>query len=489
MEDPNQNITLKAMSSFKWSALMEVVSRTAAPIIFVILARLLTPDAFGVMATAMIAISFSQMFWDAGLSKALIQTKAAPEEAAHVVFWTNVVLGFLIYLLLFISAPAIASFFKSPASGPVLQVLGVQIILASLTSVQQALFVRDLNFRGLFWIKLLTATIPALLSIPLALYGYGVWSLVAGSLTGQIINLYLLWRKSAWRPKMRFDFVLARRLFSFGIWTTAESFALWFIFWGDNIIVGKFLGVHDLGVYRTGWLLVTAIFSLILSPFLPVLYPLFSRLQDDVPTLTTTFHTVNRVVIAVALPLSAGLLILGQELSSVLFGTNWPGLGFVISIIGLANGIAWMVGINTEFYRARGRPDINAKLLFAAAAYYLPTYLIAAPFGLSIFTASRLMLVLIGLFIHVYICKFIFKFSALYLWQEGKIIFTATVIMGFILYHVKESIYLLIPQLQQLIILTVLIPFGIFVYFGLLWFMDRSFVTQTKTLIFRSLFN
>ena len=468
---------------------MEVVSRTAGPIIFVVLARLLTPDDFGVMATAMIAISFSQMFWDAGLSKALIQTKAAPEEAAHVVFWTNVILGLLIYLLLFIATPAIALFFKSPASGPVLRVLGLQIILASLTSVQQTLIIRNLDFRGLFWIKLVTGAIPALFSIPLALYGSGVWALVVGSLAGQVINLLLLWRKSDWHPKIRFDFVLARRLFGFGLWATGESFALWFIFWGDNIIVGKFLGVHDLGVYRTGWLLVTAIFSLILSPFLPVLYPLFSRLQDDVSTLTTTFHTINRVVMAIALPLSVGLLILGEDLSSALFGTSWPGLGFIISIIGLANGIAWMVGINTEFYRAMGRPDINAKLLFVAAAYYLPIYLLAAPFGLRIFTYSRLVLVVLGLIIHVYICKFTFKFSALYLWREGKIIFTATVIMGLILYLIKESINLLIPQLQHLIILTVLITLGLFVYFGLLWLMDRSFFLQAKTNIFRSLFN
>ena len=190
MDEPKQPITAKAVHSLKWSALMEIVSRTAQPIIFVILARLLTPADYGVMATAMIAISFSQMFWDAGLSKALIQTKAAPEDAAHVVFWTNVVLGLLIYILLYLAAPAIALFFKSPASGPVLRVLGIQIVIASLTSVQQALFVRDLDFRGLFWIKLLTAFIPGLFSIPLALKGFGIWALVTGSLVAQIINLY-----------------------------------------------------------------------------------------------------------------------------------------------------------------------------------------------------------------------------------------------------------------------------------------------------------
>ena len=127
----HKEVTQKAVHSFKWSILTEIVSRTALPIIFVILARLLTPDDFGVVATAMIAISFAQIFWDAGLSKALIQSEETPEDAAHVVFWTNIFLGVLIYFTLFISAPAIALFFNSPSSSPVLRVLGLQIVIAS----------------------------------------------------------------------------------------------------------------------------------------------------------------------------------------------------------------------------------------------------------------------------------------------------------------------------------------------------------------------
>ena len=200
MNYSNQNITTKAVGSLKWSALTEIAARTAQPIIFVVLARLLAPTDFGVLATAMIVISFVQMFWDAGLSKALIQTKEVPENAAHVVFWTNLTLGIIIYTLLFAAAPYIAFFFKSPVTEPVLRVLGIQIIIASLASVQQALFVRDLDFRGLFWIKLLTVFIPALFSIPLALLGYGIWSLVTGTLAGQFFNLLLLWMRSPWRP-------------------------------------------------------------------------------------------------------------------------------------------------------------------------------------------------------------------------------------------------------------------------------------------------
>ena len=485
IDEPKQPITAKAVGSLKWSALMEIVSRTAQPIIFVILARLLTPADYGVMATAMIAISFSQMFWDAGLSKALIQTKAAPEDAAHVVFWTNVVLGLLIYILLYLAAPAIALFFKSPASGPVLRVLGIQIVIASLTSVQQALFVRDLDFRGLFWIKLLTAFIPGLFSIPLALYGFGVWALVTGSLVGQIINLYLLWKKSDWRPELRYDWVMARSLFAFGFWVLLESLGAWLIIWGDNLIVGRFLGVRDLGVYRTGWSLVTIIFGLVLNPFLPVLYPTFSRLQDDLPALKNTFYRVNRIVFALALPMGTGLLLVGSETATLLFGEKWQGLGFVLGVLGFMYGIAWLVGINAEIYRAMGRPDMNTKLMYAQLLYYLPAYYLAAQYGLETFTLTRLAVAVVATPIHIYLCVKLLGVSPFYIWLEGKPMILAALAMTAGVSVLKWGILTHVP-VYPFLSLGVLIGTGCLIYLGCLWLLDRSFVLTTSYLLKRA---
>ena len=471
------------MGSLKWSALMEVVSRVASPIVFVVLARLLSPNDYGVVATAMIAISFSQMFWDAGLSKALIQTKAAPEDAAHVVFWTNVVLGLLIYLLLFLAAPAIALFFKSPASGSVLRVLGIQIIIASLSSVQGALFVRELDFRGLFWIKLSTAFIPALFSIPMAFYGYGVWALVVGSLVGQIINLYLLWKKSTWRPKFCYDMVLAKSLFDFGFWVLLESFGAWLILWGDNLIVGRFLGVHDLGVYRTGWNLVAIIFGLALNPFLPVLYPTFARLQDNLPALRKAFNSGNRIVFALALPIGMGLFLVGPEMATMLFGEKWHGLGFVLGILGLVYSTSWLISLNTELYRAMGRPDINTKILYIYLLYFLPSLYFAAQFGLEIFSLTRFAVIFIGVPIQIYFCVKMLGVSPFYLWHEGKPMILSTIIMAIGVGTLKWGFLPLIDVAHISITLLILIFAGCFIYLSCLWLFDRDFVRETRVMI------
>jgi PST family polysaccharide transporter len=480
------SITQKATQSVKWSALMEAVSRTAAPIIMVILARLLTPEDFGVVATAMIAISFAQMFWDAGLSKALIQTNEAPEEAAHVVFWTNLALGIIIYALLFIAAPWVAIFFNSLASGPVLRVLGLQIVIASLSSVQQALFVRDLNFRKLFWIKLSTAFLPGFFSIPLAIYDYGVWALVAGTLAGQTLNLILLWSHSHWRPKFRYDSHLARSMLGFGVWVLAESFGGWLLMWGDNLIVGRLLGAHDLGLYRTGWMLVSVIFGFLLYPFLPVLYPTFSRLQDDLPGLKMYFHKVNRVIMSLALPMGIGLLLLGPELATVLFGDKWQGLGFVLSILGLTLGLAWPVGINADIYRAISKPDVNAKLMVVTILIYMPVYYIAAQFGLSVFLYVRLSLVFVGLAIHSYIYYKIIEGPFFYLWHDGKNFILAAITMGACIWILKWGVYPIFPALPQFLVLGFLIVMGMAIYAATLWLLDSDFIVQTFKLIRRA---
>ncbi len=485
MEELKHNITAKAVSAVKWSALIEVVTRTVQPIIFVILARLLTPYDFGIVTTAMIAISFSQTLWDAGLSKALIQTKAAPEEVAHIVFWTNVILGILIYMILFVAAPAIALFFKSPASGPVLRVLGIQIVIASLTSVHQALFVRLLDFRVLFWIKLFTAFVPSLFAIPLALSGYGVWALVAGSLSGQAINCYLLWKKSNWKPRFSYDWVKAPSLYRFGFWVLLESLGAWLILWGDNLIVGRFLGVHDLGVYRTGWMLVTIIFGLALNPFLPVLYPTFSRLQDDLPALKKSFHSINRVVFALALPMGMGLLLVGSESADLFFGDRWQGLGFVLAVLGLTYSISWLVSINTEVYRAMGKPNINTVLMFAHISYYLPCFYIASQFGLETFTLTRLIVAIISIPIQTYFCVKLLNVSPFYIWQEGKPVIIATIGMLIGTIMLKYGLLLLIPKSYAVFSLGALIFAGCLIYLLCLWLLDRDFILCTLTLLKR----
>jgi O-antigen/teichoic acid export membrane protein len=282
--------------------------------------------------------------------------------------------------------------------------------------------------------------------------------------------------------------VLASKLFSFGFWVLLESFGAWLIVWGDNLIVGRFLGIHDLGVYRTGWMLVTILFGLALNPFLPVLYPTFSRLQDDLPALKNTFHRVNRVVVALALPMGIGLWLTGPELATIFFGSKWQGLGLVLSILGLTYGLAWSVGINTELYRAMGRPDINTKLMLVTVLLYMPAYYIAAQFSLEIFLYVRLSLVFVGIAIQVYLCRRTLNVSPFYLWHNGKNFVLAAMAMALVIAALKWGILPMIHVPHVSISLAIFIGTGSLIYLGCLWFLDRAFMLGTINLIKKTAF-
>jgi O-antigen/teichoic acid export membrane protein len=480
-------VKIKAIASVKWSALTEVVSRAVTPITFVILARILTPQDFGIIAIAQIAISFCYLFWDAGLQKALIQTREPLEKAANVVFWINLALGLAIYAVLFATAPLLATFFVSPAACAVLRVLGLQIVIGSLSTVQEGLFLRDFNFKLLFWARLATAALPALVSIPLAYFGYGVWAIVISSLVGIFINLIILWVRSPWRPQFCFDTGIARKMTHFGSWIVVDSLIGWFISQGDAVVVGRFLGIRDLGLYRTSRNIIAVIFALTLNPIYPMLYPAFSALHGDKEAFRSVLHKTNRIIMSLTLPIGAGIMCIATPLVAVVLGEKWRGIETVLSIMSLQMALGWLVGANPEIYRAMGRPDVQTKIALISLPLYLLVYLIAAPFGLTVFVLACLGLTIISVPIHIWMAVRMLNLSYLYLWETGKPMILSTTFMVLTISGIKWLLEIgsfIRPPIVDLFAFSII---GILVYVGSLWLLDKSFVLQTRNMVRKSL--
>jgi PST family polysaccharide transporter len=402
------SLTKTTVHAFKWSVLGEISSKVVGPLVFLILARILVPEDFGVVAAATVVISFSQVFWDAGLSKALIQRQEDVEAAATIAFWINMGLGVLIALLLIVTAPRLASFFHDDRITLVLQVLALQLPLAAISSVHNALLQKDFYFRKLFWIRLITSTAPALASVPLALWGTGYWALVAGTLTGQIAQTIVLWRASPWRPSLQFDKAVAIELWLFGRWAMLSALLGWFYVWMDAIIVGHYLGTHDMGLYRTGNTFVTMVFGLFFAPLLPVLYSAFSRAQKDLAKIREALLFIVKGIALIALPIAFGIHVLRVPIAGLIFGAQWDGVASVIGFMALMHGFSWIVGANGEVYRAIGKPYLEAWTSLAMLVVYLGGYLIAVQHGLEVFLVTRLCLALAAIPLHIGLaCYFI----------------------------------------------------------------------------------
>lgn len=427
--------------AIKWSFLSELAAKSIQPVVFIVVARLLTPEDFGVMTAAMMVIAFSQIFWEAGMGKALIQRQTHIAEAANAAFMINIGLGVLIAGLLYLFAQPLAqTFFQDERVTAVLQVMTLQVLFGALGSVQTALLQKEMGFKKLFWVRFATVTLPGLASIPLALKGWGYWALVAGTLAGQFAQVIMLWRMSHWRLSYTLDSVVTKEIAKFGGWVGATGLLTWFYAWADSMVVGHYLGSHDLGLFNTGGKLPAIVYATIFSPILPVLYSQLSRIGSEQERMKKLAELAIASLTLIAVPIAITLAIFSQHIEFIVFGEKWSGLGVVLASMAIMHGYSWVVGMNGEFYRAMGKPNYETIVTAVTLLVYLGVYLWVINKGLEIFVMARAALSLGTLFLHLIILK---KFLDVKILLATKRIAILTSVSVVIIYSSKEAVILM----------------------------------------------
>jgi PST family polysaccharide transporter len=253
----------------------------------------------------------------------------------------------------------------------------------------------------LFWIRFATVSLPGLTSIPLALLGYGYWSLVIGTLAGQLFQTTLLWILSPWRPTLLIEVDIAKDIMRFGFWVTLSALLMWFFVWADIFVVGYFLGPHELGIYRTGNHFVIMTYALVFSPVLPVLYSYLSRAQYRPDLIRRCAFIAVSWISIISMPIAAFLFGFSDQLSQIIFGSVWNGIALVIGIMGVVHGISWLAGMNGEFYRAIGRPELETVINSMILVIYLLVYWFTIQYGLINFLYGRVALSVFSVILHL----------------------------------------------------------------------------------------
>jgi PST family polysaccharide transporter len=242
-----------------------------------------------------------------------------------------------------------------------------------------------------------------------------------------------------WRPRFAYNSELARELIVFGFWVTGESVLGWLFVWADTLIIGVYFGTQDLGLYRTGSTFVAMLFSLLLSPLLPVLYRAYTIISQNSSQLLNSILQVNKLTAMIALPVGCGLLALQHPLAECVFGDAWEGIGPIIGWLGISNGFAWLVVSNGEAYRSIGRPDINTKIMSAAMVLFLPSFLIAAPYGLQTFLVVRFLLTCAGIFIHMHFAQRYLNLTWNLMLSQNKWAFFASIASSGIVFLIQRQ--------------------------------------------------
>lgn len=402
----SDNLNSKIVNATKWSTITEVMAKLVAPISSMVLARLLTPEAFGVVATLNMVIAFAEIFTDAGFQRYLIQHEFEDEDdkdkSTNVAFWSNLVMSFILWGIIAIFCEPLAKLVGNPGLGHVLVVACVSIPLAAFSSIQMALFRRNLDFKTLFWRRLAMILVPLCVTIPLAFWLRSYWALVIGTIVTNLVNALLLTIKSNWKPRKYYSFARLKEMFSFCSWSIVDSVLIWATAYIDIFFISRALDVYYLGLYKTSITTVGQFTSLITASILPVIMPAMSRLQDDIPEMRKTLLKLQKYTSILLLPMGVGIFVFSDFITAVMLGDQWTEAAPFIGLWALMEVVTVIFArFCSNVYPAVGKPKVSVIVQILSLIVLIPAVIISGQFGFKALYITRSLVRLEGVAVNL----------------------------------------------------------------------------------------
>ncbi len=327
-------------------------------VVSLVLARLLDPSSYGLISLVTVFTAILQVFIDSGLGTALVQKKDSDDLDFSTVFFFNMAMCIVLYVLLFFFAPLISTFYEEPGLTPVIRVLGLSLILSGVKGIQHSFVSKNMMFKRFFWATLSGTISSAVIGIVMAYNGFGVWALVAQNLSNTVIGTLVLWLTVRWRPKLMFSFKRLKTLLSFGWKLLAASLINTVYTKIRQLIIGKYYSAEDLAFYSKGdqfpHLIVTNINSSIDSVLLPAL----SKEQERANVVKSMARRAIKTSSYIMWPLMLGLLVISEPLVRIILTEKWLPCVFYLRIMCIVYGFQPLQTANLNAIKAMGRSDV-----------------------------------------------------------------------------------------------------------------------------------
>lgn len=433
----------KIVNATKWSMITELVAKLIVPVTNMILARILVPEAFGVVATITMITSFAEMFTDAGFQKYLVQHEFMNNEEknihANVAFWTNLFISIIFYIIIFINSDQLANFVGNSGLGNVIRIACISLPISSFSSIQMALYRRNFDYKTLFTVRLIGIFIPLFITVPLALLGFSYWALIFGTLCGNFANAYILTMKSKWKPSLNYNVKTLKEMLSFSIGSLIEAISIWLTNWLDTFIVGSLLSTYYLGIYKTAPSTVGGIMGLVTSATTSVLFSTLSRLQNDSESFKKTLFDFQKIVGIFVLPMGVGIYMYRDLVTFILLGKQWIEASDLIGLWGLTSSIMILFGSYcSEVYRAQGKPFLSFIAQILHLIVLVPLVYISAMDSFESLVLTRSLIRFQLVLVHFIIMYFIVKISPLEMVKNNIPAIISSIIMGIFSLNLKK---------------------------------------------------
>lgn len=354
--------TTSIISNFLWRFAERVGAQGVKLLVELVLARLLLPDDYGIIALVTVFITIFNVFVDSGLGNALIQKKDADDLDFSSVFWFNFVWCIFLYIILFFTSPIIADFFRRGDLVLVLRVLGLQILISGIKNVEQAYVSRTLQFKKFFFATLGGTLGAAVIGIYMAYHGYGVWALVAQHLFNTLVDTIILWITVKWKPKFIFSIQRLKKLFTYG-WKLLISQLIDTIYTEiRQLVIGRIYTSSELAYYNRGRQVPFLIVNNVNTSIDSVLLPTMSNEQDNKDRVKAMTRRAIQVSTYVMAPLMMGLAFIGNPLIKLVLTDKWlPAVPF-LRVFCITFMFYPIHTANLNAIKAMGRSDLFLKL-------------------------------------------------------------------------------------------------------------------------------
>ncbi|MCP9199894.1 lipopolysaccharide biosynthesis protein [Gramella sp. GC03-9] len=455
--------TNKIFSGIFWTSMQAVIQRAFRFLVKLFLARLLFPEDFGIVGMAVVFTSFIQVFSDLGFGQALIQRKKEnlSDNYYNTAFWTNIGWSIIIYLIIaFIIGPFSTWFYGEEILNKIIPVLGVSVLINPIILVHRAKLTRDLNFKKLAIINNSSNIGAGILAIILAYTGFGVWALIFNTIAQFLIAVPLYFFATKWTPKLIWNKESFKDLFGFGIFTSSSALISRFANQGDYLLIGKFIGKIELGLYSFAFIITDAIRSQIKSVINSVLFPVYSQYQDEkskqfkIYTKSIFYNSLTIVPLMCVLFFATNALL-------IFFGDKWEASLIIIKIIAISAIIETITTSFPSLLRANNLPGLEFKIeAIKVLVFYLPLIYLGVIYNGIVGAASGVLISrILGAVINLIVMERWLNLSSIIVLKEffkGFLPSLISLIMCYVIFFYFDSEFIFKPILKAFCLVTLI---------------------------------
>lgn len=398
----SENIRTDTVNSIKWASLEKFSLQGIQFVIGVFLARLLTPEDYGVIGMLAIFISISQTFIDSGFTSALIRKIRRTEKDLSTAFIVNLVISLVVVAVLLTAAPFIASFYGMPILEPVLKIQSITLVFYALMAVQITKLSTELDFKTIAKCSLISSLASGLIGIGLAYAGCGVWALVIQNLSSVIVNLICIVWHCRWYPKTGFSSQSFNELFSFGKNILGASILTSVYSNIDSLVIGRFYSSEALGNYSRGTSIARLPVDNINGVLNKVTYPILSKIQNDTKRLIASYRKYIQITSMCIFFGCSLLAALGKPFILIVLTSKWNDAVIFLQIYSFAIIVDHVNAINLNLIKIKGRSDLILRIEIIKRILSFLILIAAIPFGVVAICVSKIVYSYIAVLINTY---------------------------------------------------------------------------------------